>query len=109
MPSIYYMYEFYKIELRLPMLYMIINDRKNYNYERQYKEIYDNQQAFITGYDIYNTIGNIIYGDRYIYIKNKTSEKDTPKSKEGKSLFDEINKKERYPGLYSNMVSNICK
>ena len=73
MQSIYYMYEFYKIELRLPMLYMIINDRNNYSYDRQYKDLYDNQQAFITGYDISNTIGNIIYGDRYFYIKNKTS------------------------------------
>ena len=109
MPSIYYLFNFYKIEICLPMLYMIINDRKNISYENQYKFLFENQQTFITAYDIYNTIGNIIYGDKYFFIENKTSEKDSPKSREGKSLFTEINKKERYPDLYSNMTYNFCK
>ena len=52
MPSIYYSYDFYRIEGQLPMLYMIINDRKNISYEEQYKYIYINQQTFITAYDI---------------------------------------------------------
>ena len=56
MPSIYFPYDFYKIESELPMLYMIINDRKNISYEKQYKNIYKNQQTFITSYDIYNII-----------------------------------------------------
>ena len=109
MPSIYFLYKFYEIEQNLPMLYMIVNDRKNYSYARQYKNIYENQQAFITGYDIYNTIGNLIYGDKYNYIKNKTSKNDTPKSNLGKSLFSDINKKKRYPGLYSDMIYKFCK
>ena len=33
MPSIYYTYDFYKREIDLPMLYLIINDRKNKTYE----------------------------------------------------------------------------
>ena len=107
MPSIYFLNKFYEIEFNLPMLYMIINDRKKYSYDSQYKNLYENQQNFITAYDIYNTIGNIIYGNKYIYIKNKTLEKDSPKSKEGKSLFTEINKN-RHPGLYSNMNYNSC-
>jgi hypothetical protein len=36
MPSIYYPYDFYKLEEHLPMLYMIINDRENISYEEQY-------------------------------------------------------------------------
>ena len=112
MPSIYYIYDFYKIEKRLPMLYIIVNDRKNVSYEKQYKYIYENQQTFITGFDIYNTIGNLIFGDKYKKIKNKTKHHDTPKSQYGKSLFDKINQKIRKPKLYKHidpMVENICK
>ena len=112
MPSIYYPYDFYKIEIQLPMLYMIINDRKNTSYEEQYKYIYENQQTFITVYDIYNTIGNLIYGDKYNKIKNKTEYHDTPKSQYGKSLFDKINQKLRNPQFYKKigpMRSYTCK
>jgi len=112
MPSIYYIYDFYKIEEQLPMLYMIINDRKNICYEEQYKYIHENQQSYITSYDIYNTIGNLIFGDKYKNIKNKTIKNDTPKSQYGKSLFEQINQKSRTPLLYKkigNMVNYICK
>jgi len=109
MPSIYYLYEFYDIEKYLPMLYMIINDKKNISYDKQYKYLSENQQTFITAYDFYNTIGNIIYGDNYSFILNKISEYDTHKSNKGISLFDEIDKKSRYPDKYSNMDFNSCK
>ena len=112
MPSIYYPYDFYKIESNLPMLYMIINDRKNISYEEQYKNINTNQQTFITSYDIYNTIGNLIFGDKFNNIKNKTKNHDTPKSPYGKSLFEKINQKNRNPKLYQNigpMTKKICK
>ena len=112
MPSIYYIYDFYKIEEHLPMLYMIINDRKNISYKEQYKYIYENQQSFITAYDIYNTIGNLIFGDEYKNIKNKTAKNDTPKSQYGKSLFDQIDQKIRNPKFYKKigkMVKYICK
>ena len=112
MPSIYYPFNFYKIEEHLPMLYMLINDRNNTSYEEQYKYIHENQQTFISSYDIYNTIGNLIFGDEYINIKNKTEENDTTKSQYGKSLFDKINQKIRTPKFYSKigeMVDFICK
>jgi hypothetical protein len=111
MPSIYYPYDFYKIEENLPMLYMIINDRENISYEEQYKYIHENQQTFISGYDIYNTIGNLIFGDEYYIIKNKTEDNDTPKSSYGKSLFEKINQKIRNPRFYNNigvMVDYVC-
>ena len=107
-PSIYYLSDFYKIEARLPVLFIIINDRKDINYNQQYSNINKNQQTFITGYDIYNTLCNIIYGDNYINIHNKTKYQDTPRSKQGKSLFEEINQKERHPKNYDNMDINIC-
>ena len=36
MPSIYYINSFYKIEAELPMLYIFLNDKKNFSYEQQY-------------------------------------------------------------------------
>jgi hypothetical protein len=112
MPSIYFPYDFYRLEEQLPMLYAIINDRKNISYEEQYKYIHKNQQTFISSYDIYNTIGNLIFGDKYKIIKNKTEDKDTTKSPYGKSLFDKIDQKIRTPKFYSSigdMADYICK
>ena len=106
--SPYYINDFYRIERQLPMLYIICNDRKNVSYSQQYEFIYKNQQILITGYDIYNTFGNIIFGEKYNSIKNKTKKKDSPKSPYGKSLFNRINAKERFPKQYNNMNINIC-
>ena len=111
MPSIYYPYDFYKTEIHLPSLFMIINDRKNITYDKQYKYIQENQQNFITAFDIYNTLGNIIYGDEYENIPNKTLEIDTFKSKRGISLFNKINSKIRSPKNYINyygMSEFVC-
>ena len=112
MPSFYFLHKFYSIEENLPMLYIIINDRKKLNYEQQYKFIYENQQTFITGFDIYNTFGNIIYGDDYNLIENKTLENDTAKSQLGISLFQKINPKNRSPKIYqfsSTISLKYCK
>ena len=108
MPSFYYLYDFYKFEEQLPMLYLIINDRKNISYNHQYKNLYDNQQTFITAFDIYNTLGHLIYGDNYIFIKNKTEYNDTPKSSIGQSLFYKIDQKYRSPLLFNNMSNLAC-
>ena len=109
MPSIYYLYDFFQLEMRLPMLFIIINDREDVNYDKQYFYIHENQQTFISAYDIYNTISNIIYGDNYTNIKNKNNNHDTPKSPYGKSLFEKINAKERKPKRYHKMVTYVCK
>ena len=112
MPSIYYIYDFYNIEIFLPSLYIFVNDRKNISYEEQYKYIHENQQNFITGFDIYNTLGNILYGDKYDNITNKTLEIDSFKSSFGISLFNRINAKDRFPKKYDNysLISlDICK
>ena len=103
LPSVYYIYDFFLKEIDLPMLYIIINDRKNTTYEQQYGCIYENQQTFITGYDIYNTIGNLLYGDNYVNINNKTQKIDTAKSENGISLFNKINPKSRRPQVYNHL------
>ena len=100
MPSFNYIYDYYTKEIDLPMLYFIINDRKNVSYEEQYKNMNENQQTFITAYDIYNTIGNILYGDDYTNVKNKTQSEDTTKSEHGISLFSEIDPMSRTPQKY---------
>ena len=106
--SIYYLMDFFKYEYLLPMLYIIINDRKNTSYNEQYFYIQKNQQTFITAYDIYNTINHLLYGDNYINISNLTDEIATPKSSLGKSLFEKINPKSRNPKNYDNMDRHVC-
>ena len=102
------MFDFYQYENDLPMLYLIINDRKNISYEELYFSIQENQQTFITAYDIYNTINHLLYGDRYKYIKNLTGENPTPKSSLGISLFDKIEQKSRNPKNYESMTRYVC-
>ena len=113
MPSLYYVYEFYKIEHNLPMLYIFVNDKKNSSYEQQYKYMHENQQNFITAFDFYNTLCHIIFGDKYNYIKNKTAKREYCKSPYGESLFNKINNnKDRHPKKYrkiSRMDLNACK
>ena len=106
--SIYYIFDFYQYESDLPMLYIIINDRKNISYKEQYLNINKNQQTFITAFDIYNTVNHLLYGDKYKYIKNLTDENPTPKSSLGKSLFEYIDQKYRKSKNYEFMNKNIC-
>jgi len=106
--SIYYAFEFYIIENQLPMLYVIFNDRKNITHDKQYFYIRENQQTFITAYDIYNTINHLLYGDKYKYIYNLTDENPTPKSPFGLSLFDKIDQKFRKAKNYEFMSHNVC-
>ena len=109
MPSLYYFIDFYQIEKHLPMLYIMMNDRKNISYEEQYQNIYDNQQTFVTAYDIFNTFGNIIYGDKYKLIKPKKKNfYDSPKTRKGISLLMRINPKYRSPLYYKLMSYKIC-
>ena len=102
-PSIYFLNDFFRYEKVLPMFYLFVNDRKNVSYERQYKYLNQNQQSFITGFDIYNTIIDIIYGDKY-----DSEEIIGAKSIYGKSLFEEIKQKGRSPKNYTSMDLYAC-
>ena len=102
-PSIYFLNDFFQYEKVLPMFYLLVNDRSNDNYDSQYKYLNKNQQTFITGFDIFNTIINLIYGDKY-----GTKETDDIISVFGKSLFTEINQMTRSPKNYSSMELYAC-
>ena len=52
MPSIYHFNDAFNFDISLPMLYILSYDNKNLTYNKQYKYLYENQQKFITGYDI---------------------------------------------------------
>ena len=108
MPSLYSLSDFYYLEMDLPMLYILVNDRKNSSYDQQYLYIHKNQQTFITAYDIYNTINHLLYGDQYINIKNKTEFIDTPKSPFGQSLFYDIEQNKRTSKKYKYMDHSVC-
>ena len=78
----------YLIESTLATLFFVIpNNGKLYN-NSLYELIHENQQIFITPYDIHDTLIHLAYGT------------DTPDplaySKHGSSLLVELNKKERY-------------
>ena len=108
LPSIYYLSDFFQIEAKLPMLFLIVNDRKNVSYYEQYHYLHENQQTFITGYDFYNTLSHLLYGHKFAEIKNKTDDHDTPKSPKGQSLFNYIDPMSRTPKDYENMDTKIC-
>lgn len=103
-PSIYYLNDFFRYEKVLPMFYLLVNDRKSVSYNSQYKFLYENQQTFITGFDIYNTIIHLIYGDKY----GTKDMNDSIISKYGKSLFTEIKQLNRTPKYYISMDMDSC-
>ena len=91
----------YDLEFQLPFFILLVPDMKNLTYEQQYLNIYKNQQNFITSFDIYYTIRNIIYGNNYKkgILNGNISD--------GESLFNYINPKERLCSKYKKML--ICK
>ena len=87
----------------------IIAHIKNTPYEKQYKYMHQNQQTLITAFDIYNTFGNIIYGDNYKSIKKNSKKRHTCRSGNGGSLFDDLKPKTRKPSIYSSIARIINK
>ena len=105
MPSFYYFNDFFRFEIHLPMLFILTSIKEDQNYTHQYFNIYENQQKFITAYDIYNTLCYLMLGNNY-FINNKKTDYIF-KSKYGSSLFEPINQKSS-PKFYSNMEKSIC-
>jgi len=106
LPSLYYFNDFFEFEKYLPMLYIMTTIKDDKEYLEQYQNIYENQQKFITAYDIYNTICYLILGNDYF----KSFESDSiyiTKSKFGINLFEPINNK-RSPKDYISMENSIC-
>ena len=106
MPSAYYFNNFFRLERNLPMLFILSPDKLNQTYYQQYNNIHQNQQKFITAYDIYNTICYLMLGNEYYKPNNKQSNYIF-KSNLGINLFDPI-KSKRSPNDYSNMDKKSC-
>ena len=100
------------IELHNPLLIFILSDKEGMSYEEQYQNIYENQQKFITTYDIYHSLKHIINGyDNPITIKNieEGNENFEPKKHFlGSSLFNYIDQSERYCPNYIDINNCIC-
>lgn len=92
-----------KIEQFFPILIIISNDIKNSSYKEQYSEIQNNQQTFITPFDVYFTLRDIIYGNEY---KNNLLYEQL---NNGESLFKYINPKERRCDKYKQIKTCHCK
>ena len=95
----------YLYELVLPTLFLIIpNDNRLYK-NNIYKKMKDNQQIFITAFDIHDTLIDLAFGNN-----NKMFKKF--KSKYGNSLFQELNYRIRYcesPNYKSQINLRRCK
>ena len=76
-------------ERTLPGLFLILPNNEKLYKNNLYEKIKLNQQTFITGFDIYNTLVHLAFG------KNKQSV-DKYKVKYGESLFKKIDYKNRY-------------
>ena len=93
----------WEIEKQFPVFFLIIPDKKNLSYIEQYSELLKNQQNFITPFDIYYTIRQILYGDKY---KENLKKEQID---EGESLFKYINPKVRNCSKYKNINTCQCK
>ena len=102
----------HEVELTNPFLIFIISDQKGKTYEEQYKNIHENQQKFVTTYDIYHSLRHIIYGYDIPINKKKIEEKeDIFNSKKhflGTSLFNYIDPSERICKNYIDITQCIC-
>jgi hypothetical protein len=102
-----------EIEVNNPMLIFIVSDNKNKSYEEQYENIHKNQQTFITTYDIYHSLKHIINGKDIPITKDNIEKRgETFNPKEhflGTSLFNYIDKNERFCSNYYDIKECICK
>ena len=92
----------WEAEYALPILIIIDSDNKNMSYEEQFGEIKNNQQNFVTPFDIYYTLSHNLFGNNY---KKKRFYKTL---KNGKSLFQYINPKLRICSKY-NIPKRHCR
>ena len=89
--------ENYFYQRDLPVLFIVLEYNKNIKID----DIYDNQQKFITPYDIYETLFHIIFGNNYKKQKINVLQR--------KSLFKYINETERNCNLYLEIKGRHCK
>lgn len=89
-----------KYERTLPLLILAVHNDENLYKKDFYENIKNNQQIFITSYDIHDTLIHLAFGDNHkMYEKNK--------SEYGSSIFKKLNYKIRY--CESTFYNNIIK
>lgn len=93
----------FPIEGNLPFFFLIVPDKKNYTYEKQYSEIIKNQQTLITPFDIFYTLRYILYKEDYKKFNLNGNSND------GEYLFKYINPKERTCKKYQQMGKLTCE
>ena len=91
------------IETNLPLLFLIVPDKKNITYAQQYSEIIKNQQTLVTPFDIFYTLRYIIYDEDYKKLPLNGNYND------GENLFKNINPKERTCKKYQQMDKLTCQ
>ena len=89
--------ENYFYQRDLPVCFIVLYYNKNIKID----DLYDNQQKFVTPYDIYESLFHIIFGNNY--------KKQNIKELQRKSLFKYINETERNCDLYSEIKGIHCK
>ena len=101
-----------EVEVHNPFLIFVLSDQKGKSYEEQYSNIHENQQKFVTTYDIYHSLKHIIYGYDIPINKKKIEENeeifDPKKHFLGTSLFNYIDQSERYCKNYMDIYDCIC-
>ena len=93
----------FPIEKDLPLLFVIVPDKRNFTYEQQYSEIIKNQQILVTPFDIFYTLRYIIYDEKY-KLSPLNGNKD-----DGECLFKYINPKERICKKYQQIDKSTCQ
>ena len=83
----------------LPAFFIVLDYNKNI---KKFDDLYDNQQKFVTPYDIYESLFHIIFGNNYKKQKLINQLKRI-------SLFKYINETTRNCGLYSEIKGTSCK
>ena len=81
----------YNGESVLPILLIILPNNKKLYESGLYDNLYENQQTFVTAYDIHDT-----------YIHGFIYKKENHYSQRGESLFNAIGQEKRYCNAYDN-------
>jgi hypothetical protein len=95
----------YKGESVLPILLIILPNNKKLYESGLYDNLYENQQTFITAYDIHDTFIHLAYSDFNDISTKKNGfiyKKEHHYSPRGESLFNAIGQEKRYCEGYDN-------
>ena len=95
----------HKGEASLPILLIILPNNKKLYESGLYDNLYENQQTFITAYDIHDTFIHLAYSDFNDISTKKNGfiyKKEHHYSPRGESLFNAIGQEKRYCEGYDN-------